>query len=140
MDETAKEKAKWEIEAERHKTNNRELQANWNDRQAEIDRLERSNNMLENQVVDAEKKADDAVNDKNRLAEELRSLKPEYERMKNKLADAKKNLEDETLKRIDLQNQLQTQQEEAKFENQMLEQQLNETRVRKQIEIEEIDP
>jgi len=139
LDETAKEKAKWEIEAERHKTNNRELQANWNDRQAEIDRLERSNNMLENQVVDAKKKADDAVNDKNRLAEELRSLKPEYERMKNKLADAKKNLEDETLKRIDLQNQLQTQQEEAKFENQMLEQQLNETRVRKQIEIEEID-
>merc|ERR1711874_776721 len=95
--------------------------------------------MLENQVVDAKKKADDAINDKNRLADELRSLKPEYERMKNKLADAKKNLEDETLKRIDLQNQLQTQQEEAKFENQMLEQQLNETRVRKQIEIEEID-
>merc|ERR1719369_2360771 len=139
LDETAKEKAKWEIEAERHKTNNRELQANWNDRQAEIERLERSNTMLENQVVDAKKKADDAINDKNRLADELRSLKPEYERMKNKLADAKKNLEDETLKRIDLQNQLQTQQEEAKFENQMLEQQLNETRVRKQIEIEEID-
>ena len=101
--------------------------------------MERSNNILENQVVDAKKKADDAINDKNRLADELRNLKPDYERMKNKLADAKKNLEDETLKRIDLQNQLQTQQEEAKFENQMLEQQLNETRVRKQIEIEEID-
>ena len=26
LDETAKEKAKWEIEAERHKSNNRELQ------------------------------------------------------------------------------------------------------------------
>jgi len=139
LDETAKEKAKWEIEAERHKTNNRELQAKWNDRQTEIDRLERSNNMLENQVVDAKKKAEDAINDKNRMAEELRTLKPDYERLKNKLADAKQNLEDETLKRIDLQNQLQTQQEEAKFENQMLEQQLNETRVRKQIEIEEID-
>jgi len=139
LDETAKEKAKWEIEAERHKTNNRELEAKWNDRQAEIERLERSNNMLENQVVDAKKKADDAVNDKNRLADELRTMKPDYERMKNKLADAKQNLEDETLKRIDLQNQLQTQQEEAKFENHMLEQQLNETRVRKQIEIEEID-
>merc|ERR1719369_1602158 len=139
LDETAKEKAKWEIEAERHKTNNRELQSKWNDRQAEIERLERSNNLLENQVVDAKKKADDAINDKNRLADELRNLKPEHEKMKDKLADAKKNLEDETLKRIDLQNQLQTQQEEAKFENQMLEQQLNETRVRKQIEIEEID-
>merc|ERR1719158_2311207 len=127
LDETAKEKAKWEIEAERHKTNNRELQAKFNDREADIERLERSNNILENQIVDAKKKADDAMNDKNRLADELRNLKPDYERMKNKLADAKKNLEDETLKRIDLQNQLQTQQEEAKFENQMLEQQLNET-------------
>jgi len=139
LDETAKEKAKWEIEAERHRTNNRELQAKWNDMQSEIDRLERANNVLENQFVDAKKKADDVMNDKNRLAEELRSLKPDYEKMKNKLADAKQNLEDETLKRIDLQNQLQTQQEEAKFENHMLEQQINETRMRKQIEIEEID-
>ena len=79
------------------------------------------------------------MNDKNRLTEELRSLKPDYEKMKNKLADAKQNLEDETLKRIDLQTQLQTQQEEAKFKNHMLEQQINETRMRKQIEIEEID-
>ena len=54
------------------------------------------------------------------------------------MADAKKNLEDETLKRIDLQNQLQTMQEEHKFENSILEQQLNETRTRKQIEIEEV--
>ena len=59
--------------------------------------------------------------------------------MASKLADAKKNLEDETLKRIDLQNQLQTMQEEHKFENSILEQQLNETRTRKQIEIEEVD-
>ena len=59
--------------------------------------------------------------------------------MASKLADAKKNLEDETLKRIDLQNQLQTMQEEHKFENAILEQQLNETRTRRQIEIEEVD-
>ena len=59
--------------------------------------------------------------------------------MAGKLADAKKNLEDETLKRIDLQNQLQTMQEEHKFENSILEQQLNETRTRRQIEIEEVD-
>merc|ERR1719342_1602676 len=122
-----------------HKSKNRDLQLQFNEGKAEVERLERANSMLENQVVDAKKKADDAVNEKNRLTEELRNLKPDYERIKNKLADAKKNLEDETLKRIDLQNQLQTQQEEAKFENQMLEQQLNETRVRKQIEIEEID-
>ena len=74
-----------------------------------------------------------------RLAEELKTIKPDYNKMASKLADAKKNLEDETLKRIDLQNQLQTMQEEHKFENSILEQQLNETRTRKQIEIEEVD-
>ena len=73
------------------------------------------------------------------MSEELKTLKPDYNKMAGKLADAKKNLEDETLKRIDLQNQLQTMQEEHKFENSILEQQLNETRTRKQIEIEEVD-
>ena len=73
------------------------------------------------------------------MSEELKTIKPDYNKMAGKLADAKKNLEDETLKRIDLQNQLQTMQEEHKFENSILEQQLNETRTRKQIEIEEVD-
>ena len=72
------------------------------------------------------------------MSEELKTIKPDYNKMAGKLADAKKNLEDETLKRIDLQNQLQTMQEEHKFENSILEQQLNETRTRKQIEIEEV--
>eukprot|EP00092_Neocalanus_flemingeri_P020230 GFUD01021904.1.p1 GENE.GFUD01021904.1~~GFUD01021904.1.p1 ORF type:complete len:582 (-),score=197.57 GFUD01021904.1:166-1911(-) len=139
LDETAKEKAKWEIEGERHKTNNRELQAGWNNMKSEIDRLESANKLQENQNVDFQKKAEDATNDKNRLAEEMKNLKPEYEQLKNKLACAKQNLEDETLKRIDLQNRLQTQQEEARFENKMLEQQLMETKVRKQIDIEEMD-
>ena len=53
--------------------------------------------------------------------------------MKDKLEDAKRNLEDETLKRVDLQNQLMSLEENLKFENQMLEKQLNETRVRKQV-------
>jgi len=43
------------------------------------------------------------------------------------------------LKRIDLQNQLLTMQEENAFSQNILEQQLNDTTVRKQIEIEEVD-
>ena len=104
-----------------------------------MDRLDRANKSLETQLADAKKRADDANNDRNRLSEELRNMKPDYDRMKNKLGDAQKNLEDETLKRIDLQNQLQTAQEEAKFNNSILTQQLNESKVRKQIEIEEMD-
>merc|ERR1719342_1438493 len=88
--------------------------------------------MLESQLVDLRSKLDTA-ND------ELKNLKPDYENVKNKLEDAREKLEDETLKRIDLQNKLQTMQEEHAFNEQVLEQQLNETRVRKQMEIEEVD-
>lgn len=139
LDETAKDKAKFEIEAERHKTNNRELSAKLAEKSADTDRLENVNTSLENQLAEAKKKAENAVNDKHRLADELKTMRPDYNNMQNKLADAKKNLEDETLKRIDLQNQLQTLGEEHKFENSVLEQQLNETRTRKTIEIEEVD-
>jgi len=139
LDETAKEKAKWEIEAERYKSTNRETQEKYKEMESEQERLDRANKSLENQLADAKRKCEDSNLDRNRLSEELRNIKPEFEKLKSKLADAKRNLEDETLKRIDLQNQLQTSQEEARFENHMLEQQLNETRTRKQIEIEEID-
>ena len=95
--------------------------------------------MLEAQLSDLRARNDDLNNEKTRAVDELKNLKPEYERLLKKLEDAKQNLEDETLKRIDLQNQLQTMQEEHKFENSILEQQLSETRTRKQIEIEEVD-
>ena len=139
LDETAKEKAKFEIEAERHKTSARELQGQLQEKVTDAERLERGVTSLENQLAEARRRGEEASNDKNKLAEELKSIKPDYNKMQNKLADAKKNLEDETLKRIDLQNQLQTMQEEYKFENSVLEQQLNETKTRKQIEIEEVD-
>ena len=139
LDETAKDKAKFEIEAERHKTNAQELKGKLAEKTADADRAERASAALENQLAEARKKNEDIAADKNKLAEELKTIKPDYNKMASKLADAKKNLEDETLKRIDLQNQLQTMQEEHKFENSILEQQLNETRTRKQIEIEEVD-
>ena len=139
LDETAKDKAEFEIKAERHKTNAQELKGKLAEKTADADRAERASAALENQLAEARKKNEDIVADKNKLAEELKTIKPDYNKMASKLADAKKNLEDETLKRIDLQNQLQTMQEEHKFENSILEQQLNETRTRKQIEIEEVD-
>merc|ERR1719187_3060224 len=106
---------------------------------ADAERAERACASLESQLSEAKKKSDDLAAEKNRLSEDLKTIKLDYNKMASKLADAKKNLEDETLKRIDLQNQLQTMQEEHKFENSILEQQLNETRTRKQIEIEEVD-
>ena len=109
------------------------------EKESEAARLDRATKTLEAQLMDTKKRADDALMEKNRVTEDLRTVKPECDRLKRKLEDSQRNLEDETLKRIDLQNQLQTAQEEAKFNNTILTQQLNESKVRKQIEIEEMD-
>ena len=92
LDETTKDMAKFEIEAERHKTNNMELHT-----KAEA----------ETQLADSKKKAEDATADKNKLSEELKTISQTTIRcikMHNELTNAKKN-------------QLQTIQEEHKFEN-----------------------
>ena len=139
LDETSKERAKLEIEAGRLRTEANEAVKEAKEKESEAARLDRATKTLEAQLTDAKKRADDALMEKNRVTEDLRTVKPECDRLKRKLEDSQRNLEDETLKRIDLQNQLQTAQEEAKFNNTILTQQLNESKVRKQIEIEEMD-
>jgi predicted RNase H-like nuclease (RuvC/YqgF family) len=121
-----------EMDAEKAKTECRETKQRFKEKEDELSRLARSNKLLESQNTDLRNKADTAQ-------DELRSLKPEFENMKNKFEDARAKLEDETLKRIDLQNQLLTLTEENRFSQNILEQQLNETKVRKQMEIEEVD-
>ncbi len=51
-------------------------------------------------------KYNDALNRANAAEGELKTLKPENATLKKKLADAKANLEDETVKRVDLQNKV----------------------------------
>merc|ERR1712106_898046 len=64
---------------------------------------------------------------------------PEVQRLQDKLAEAKKLLDDEVLKKADLENHCQRLDEELKFKIQLLEQQLDEVKTRKEIEITEMD-
>jgi len=139
LDDEAMVKAKLEIETERYKNDFRDLQLQLNFKSAEAEKANKSNVVLESMVGDLRARNDENVNEKNRAVDELNNLRPDYERLQKKLEEYKQNLENETLKRIDLQNQLQTQAEQHKFDNTLLEEQLNESKVRKQIEISEID-
>ena len=66
LDETAKDKAKFEIEAERHKTNAQELKGKLSEKTAEAERAERASAAFENQLAEAKKKNDDIAAEKNR--------------------------------------------------------------------------
>lgn len=139
LDAEAKQKAKLEMESDRFKQENQEAKKKLNDNTAALEKANKSKAALEATLGELRARFDEVTLERNRAVDELAILRPENERIKKKWEDSKKNLEDETLKRIDLQNQLQTQGEQLKFDKTLLEQELNEHKVRKQIEISEID-
>ena len=78
-------------------------------------------------------------NERRKTQEKLDEVLPEVQRLQDKLAEAKKLLDDEVLKKADLENHCQRLDEELKFKIQLLEQQLEEVKTRKEIEITEMD-
>ena len=132
LDKTTSDNSRLQMEKDKLEHDSKEIKKELVNKSREHDLLDRSHKSLQANFNDVSSRCNDAEN-------ELSNLRPENAKLLKRLEDSKKNLEDETLKRVDLQNQLLSVEEHLKFENQMLEQQLNETRVRKQMEISEID-
>lgn len=60
-------------------------------------------------------------------------MEKENERLQTLLDDCRKSLEEETLQRIDLENHIQSLKEENSFKDQVFQQELTETRTRRQV-------
>jgi len=132
LDKTTSDNSRFQMINEKAEHELKEAKKELTDKLKELGSLERNHKALQANFNDVSFRC-------NGAEEELNTLRPENAKLLKRLEDSKKNLEDETLKRVDLQNQLLSADEHFKFENQILEQQLNETRVRKQMEISEID-
>jgi len=132
VDSISREKARLEIEADKGTREAREAKG-------ELASEKKRCNKAEADLATASKRLADIESRLKALEDEASHLRPENARLAKRLEDAKQNLEDETLKRTDLQNQLLSLEEKHNFDTSILEQRLNETRVRKQLEISEID-
>lgn len=71
--------------------------------------------------------------ERKKLTEKERELEKELDRVKGLLDDARKHLEEETLQRIDLENNIQSLKEDISFKDQIYQQELSETRTRRQV-------
>lgn len=71
--------------------------------------------------------------DRKKLAEKERENEKELERLRALLDDARKHLEEETLQRIDLENNIQSLREDLSFKDQVYQQEITETRSRRQV-------
>lgn len=139
LDETAKDKAKLQIDVGK-------LQAELKEVKDKCKRLEQDGNEKDRRILAAESHAsdlqarlNDAVNQRKHWENEYNKLKKELAELEKQLTTVRKQLEEETILRVDLQNRLQSLKEELAFKTQVHEQEILETRTRARVEIEEVD-
>lgn len=89
--------------------------------------------MYESRCNDLQSQYNQSQAERKKLAEKERELEKELERVKGLLVDARKHLEEETLQRIDLENNIQSLKEDISFKDQVYQQELSETRTRRQV-------
>jgi lamin B len=94
---------------------------------------------LEDEVRNLTSKMSKLEAEREKAEEELKDALPELEALKKKLAELKRHLDDEQLKKADLENLCERLEEDLKFKMSVLEKELTEVKTRKEVEINEMD-
>uniref|UniRef100_A0A1L8DX61 Putative nuclear envelope protein n=1 Tax=Nyssomyia neivai TaxID=330878 RepID=A0A1L8DX61_9DIPT len=139
LDETAREKARLEIDTKRLWEENDDLNARLDKKTKDLALAENSARMYESRCSELTGKYNTACNDRKKFQDEAKELAKENEKLRRQLEDLRKHLEEETLARVDLENSVQSLREEISFKDGVHQQELTETRTRRQVEISEID-
>eukprot|EP00745_Piridium_sociabile_P044901 TRINITY_DN9563_c0_g1_i1.p1 TRINITY_DN9563_c0_g1~~TRINITY_DN9563_c0_g1_i1.p1 ORF type:complete len:607 (-),score=172.55 TRINITY_DN9563_c0_g1_i1:775-2595(-) len=139
LDDTAREKARIQIEANKYKSDYEELLGRFTRRDREASAYQHRVETLEVQLAELNAKLNDADGPRKRLEKENASLRAEIAALKKQVAELKKKLEEETLLRVDLENRLQSLKEELNFTKQVHEQEIEEHSIRTTTKIEEVD-
>lgn len=95
--------------------------------------------LYEQKFHDISGKYNAAASERKKAQDDLKELDKEHDKLKKMLEALRKNLEEETLARVDLENNIQSLREELTFKDQVFQSELSETRSRRQVEISEID-
>lgn len=135
LDETAKEKARLEIDTKRLFEDNSDLKSRLEKKTKELNAAL----LFEQRYNDLQAKYNGAVADRKKALDDNKDLENEIAKLKNALNDLRKHLEEETLARVETENTAQSLREELTFNTQVHSQELNDTRKRTMVEISEID-
>ncbi|KAL4227961.1 intermediate filament [Mactra antiquata] len=139
LDDMAKEKAKLLIDLPKYKTDAEDWRAKYQRRDRDAKNAEKKSLEYQTELGDLKAKLNDAENNRKYAENEAARLRGELSDVERQLANLRKQLEEETLSRVDLQNRLQSLKEELAFKQNIYEQELNETRIRTTTTIDEID-
>lgn len=139
MDETARERAKLEIDLKRIYEENTDLHQKLDKKTKDLVLAQNTVRTLENRVEHLQSQYNAALNDRKKCSDELKDAEKELLKLRKQVDELRKALEEETLARIDLQNNISSLREELQFKDQIHHQEITETRSKRQTEINEID-
>ncbi|ESN98683.1 hypothetical protein HELRODRAFT_94863 [Helobdella robusta] len=142
LDEMGKEKAKVQLELNKVRSDYDDLVAKFNNKDRAHGELEKKYLSCESQVNSLQARLSDSAAQRRLVEEELARLKKEVDQLTKQLAIAKKQLEDETIKRVDLENRIQSLKEQLAFEQEVHEQEISTTTTSKSslgIDLVELD-
>ncbi|XP_077988895.1 lamin-B1-like isoform X1 [Glandiceps talaboti] len=139
LDSTSKEKARLQIEHDKWKTQAEDLQARFARSERDLAGADKRLLGLDAALSDKESKLKTALNEKHHFEEEFNRLKRDYTNKEKQLETSKKQLEEETLLRVDLENTIQSLKEELAFKDELHKQEVLEIRTQKETSITEVD-
>ncbi|XP_030624644.1 lamin-B1 [Chanos chanos] len=139
LDDTAKERARLQIELGKIKPEHEQLLQTYAKKDADLAGAQARVRDLEALLNTKEALLATAVSEKKGLEATLADLQAQIQELEAGLASAKKQLGDESLLRVDLENRCQSLTEELAFRRNMFEEEIKDTRRRHETRLVEID-
>lgn len=131
LDQMGKEKAKVQLELNKVRSDYDDLQAKYAGKERAFGDAEKRLLSLESQLNNLQARLSDANAFKRQMEEEMARLKKEFDQGDRQLQVARKQLEDETMKRVDLENRIQSLREQLSFQKEVHEEELNNSAAQK---------
>ncbi|KAF6729422.1 Prelamin-A/C [Oryzias melastigma] len=139
LDQVAKEKARLQLDLGKIREEHKELKARNTKKELDLEAALARLRDLEALLNSKDAALSTALGEKRTLEAELKDLKAQLAKLDINLADAKKQLQDEMLRRVDAENRLQTIKEELEFQKNIYNEELRESKRRCESRMVEID-
>ncbi|KAM9368494.1 lamin [Phaethornis superciliosus] len=139
LDSVAKERARLQLELSKVREEHKELKARNAKKEGDLLTAQARLKDVEALLNSKEAALSTALSEKRNLETEVRDLRGQVAKLESALNEAKKQLQDEMLRRVDAENRLQTLKEELEFQKNIYSEELRETKRRHETRLVEID-
>lgn len=139
LDSVAKERARLQLELSKVREDYKELKARNSKKESDLESALARLKDLEALLNSKDASLSTALGEKRSLEVEVRDLKAQLAKLEGGLSDAKKQLQDEMLRRVDAENRIQTLKEELEFQKNIYNEEIRESKRRHESRMVEID-